>query len=221
MRTRTISLFAFAAFLISPLAWGQVVRQGTFEISPFAGYLFGGSFARGTTALFDTRVDVADHFTYGGSVGYNITSKFELEAHWSRSETSFVTDVHDNSGGLFSGSGRQRLGGLDIDYYLGYVTFNFGHERAVPYISVGAGAARLDPRVAGTSAETETRFTGSLGAGLKMFFTPNVGLRFGGRYYGTSLPDSGHRSCDRHFDSCENRDWLSNGDVTGGLLFAF
>ena len=101
------------------------------------------------------------------------------------------------------------------------MSFNFGHRRAVPYFTIGAGAARLDPHVAGTNAKTETRFTATFGAGVKAFFTPNVGMRFEGRYYGTSLPDSDRGSCDRRFDRCDNRNWLSNGDVTGGLIFAF
>jgi opacity protein-like surface antigen len=101
------------------------------------------------------------------------------------------------------------------------MVFNFGHQRAVPYISVGAGAARLTPHVPDTPANRETRFTTTVGAGVKVFFNRNVGMRFEGRYYGTSLPDSDRRSCDRHFDRCDNRGWLSNGDVTGGLIFAF
>lgn len=211
---------AFVAFFVTRPGAAQVVRQGRFEISPFAGYLFGGEFARGTTALFNTKVDVADHFAFGGRVGYYLTSKFELEGQYTRSETAFVT--HDSDGGgLFGGSNRQNLGSLDIDYFLGSMSFNFGHRRVVPYFTVGAGAARLDPHLANTTAQRETRFTATVGAGMKAFFTPNVGLRFEGRYYGTSLPNSDRRSCDRHFDRCDNGEWLSNGDVTGGLVFSF
>ena len=220
MKFRAAGFAAFVALLISSAASAQVVRQGMVEISPFAGYLFGGDFARGTTTLFDSRVDVADHFDFGGRIGYYVTSKFQLEAQYTRSETNFETHDRRNDG-LFGGSGRQNLGGLDIDYFLGSMVFNFGHQRAVPYVTVGAGAARLTPHVSGTVATRETRFTTTLGAGLKMFFNRNVGMRFEGRYYGTSLPDSDRRTCDSRFDRCDNRNWLSNGDVTGGLVFAF
>lgn len=220
MKFRAPAIAAFVALLISSAASAQVVRQGMVEISPFAGYLFGGSFARGTTNLFESRVDVADHFDFGGRIGYYVTSKFQLEAQYTRSETDFETHVRDG-GGLFEGNGRQKLGGLDIDYFLGSMVFNFGHERAVPYFSVGAGAARLTPDIPDVPTNSETRFTATFGAGLKVFFNRNVGMRFEGRYYGTSLPDSDRRTCDRHFDSCDNRSWLSNGDVTGGLIFAF
>jgi opacity protein-like surface antigen len=163
---------------------------------------------------------VNDHATYGGRLGWNITSKVEIEAQVSRTETAFVMP---GSHELFGTDGK-RLGDLRIDYLLGYGTFNFGHGRAVPYVTLGMGAARLEADIC-RGAPTpcvnpgrDTRFTASAGVGLKTFLAPHVGLRFDGRYYGTFLRDSNRDRCDR----CDNRtDWLSNGDVTGGLIFAF
>jgi len=220
-----IALIALAASCASSFALAQI-RTGTVEISPFAGYLFGGRFARGTTSLFDTSVDVDDHATYGVRLGYNINSKFEVELQGSRTETAFVTHNHDNSGGLFGNDSTQKVGDLDIDYYLASMVFNFGHRRAVPYVSLGAGAARLSPTVPNTTASREYKATATIGAGVKVFVNPHFGLRFDGRYYGTSIGNNdsnNHNShCDRSFENCDNnRDWLSNGDVTGGLVFAF
>lgn len=220
-----ISLLLLAAYLLAPICSAQV-RGGTVEINPFAGYLFGGRFPQGTLAIFDTRVDVDNHATYGARLGWNITSKVELEAQVSRTETEFLTP---GSREVFGNSGR-RLGDLTIDYLLGYGTFNFGHGRAVPYVTLGMGAARLDADVCRgvvtipgkpcVNPDRDTRFTASAGLGVKAFLTPHVGLRFDGRYYGTFLRDDSRSSrCDR---GCDNRtDWLSNGDVTGGLIFAF
>lgn len=219
-------LIAFFFLLLAPICSAQV-RGGTVEINPFAGYLFGGRFAQGTLAIFDTKVDVDNHATFGGRLGWNITSKFEIEAQVSRTETAFVTP---GSREVFGDSGK-RLGDLRIDYLLGYGTFNFGHGRAVPYFTMGMGAARLEadicrgvvtiPENPCVNPDRDTRFTASAGVGVKTFITPHVGLRFDGRYYGTLLRDSDRdRRCgDRR---CDNRtDWLSNGDVTGGLIFAF
>ncbi len=219
------TLFSLAVFLFASILTAQV-RQGTVEISPFAGYLFGGKFARGTTALFATDVDVDDHATYGARIGYNVTGKLELELQGSRTKTAFVA----HKGGQLFGSGTsQNLGGLDIDYLLGAISFNFGHRRAVPYFTLGGGVARLDPDVCRVraapcrNADRETRFTATLGAGVKVFFTPNFGLRLDGRYYATSLRNSDSSRCDTFFRDCTNdrRDWLTNGDVTGGLVIAF
>ena len=196
------------------------VREGTVEISPFAGYLFGGEFARGTTSLFDTRVDVDDEATYGLRFGYNITDTFELEAQWSHTGTEFVTDDDE----LFGDDGED-LGELDIDYFLGYLTFNFGRGRAVPYVTLGAGVANLDPDIPFANTESDTRFTGSLGVGVKVFVNPHFGFRFDGRGYATSLGDRDRDDdffCDDDFfDDCDDREWLTNGEVSFGLLVAF
>ncbi|HEY3203383.1 MAG TPA: outer membrane beta-barrel protein [Thermoanaerobaculia bacterium] len=212
-----VSALLFCAILASAGVATAQVRQGTVEISPFAGYLFGGTFARGSNALFTSAVDVDDHATYGGRLGVNLSSLFELEFQYSRTDTSFVTR---DTGGVFDG-GRQDLGDLNIDYYMGYLTFNFGHRRVVPYFTMGAGAAHLDPRVPGVSASADTRFTASLGGGLKVFVTPHFGLRFDGRGYTTSLGKGRHISCNDFFDTCSDRHWLTNGEATGGLIFAF
>jgi outer membrane beta-barrel protein len=220
MKFRFFILVLIAA--ASAAAASAQVREGTVEISPFAGYLIGGEFARGTTSVFDFRVDVDDDATYGLRLGYNITENFEVEAQASHTRTGFVT----NDDELFGDSGES-LGDLDIDYLMGYMTFNFGHRRAVPYVTVGAGVARLDPDIPLSNARRDTRFTGSLGVGLKAFVNPHFGFRFDGRGYATSLGDRDRRdrfSCDDgdFFDSCDNdREWLTNGEISFGLLFAF
>lgn len=218
MKFRVPILILFATS-IAVMAGAQV-REGTVEVSPFAGYLFGGEFARGTTSLFDARVNVDDDATYGLRVGYNVTDNFQMEFQGSRTDTRFVS----NNDELF-GSGGDNLGDLRIDYLLGYGTFNFGHRRAVPYVTVGAGVARLDPDVPGRSARRDTRFTASLGVGVKTFVTPHFGFRFDGRGYATDLPNRDDRfGCDDFFHDCnnnDNRDWLTNGELSGGLIFAF
>jgi len=220
MKFRVLLVLALAAG-VSTVALGQI-REGTVEISPYAGYLFGGEFARGSTSLFDVRVEADDDATYGVRLGYNMTDNVEMEFQASRTKTAFVTDDdHD----LF-GSNGQSLGDLTIDYYMGYGTFNFGHRRAVPYITIGGGVARLDPNVPNTNARSDTRFTGSLGIGVKAFVNPHFGFRFDGRGYATSLGNRDRNDrrfgCDNNFfDDCDSKEWLTNGEISAGLLFAF
>ncbi|HEY7112119.1 MAG TPA: outer membrane beta-barrel protein [Thermoanaerobaculia bacterium] len=212
-----ILVFAAAAAFTAPCLFAQI-REGTVEIEPFAGYLWGGHFDPFTTAIFDQRVDVEDHFSFGGRVGYNMTNLIEFEASYQRTETNFITP-NNNSGPIFGSGPNVRLGGLDIDYFMGYTTFNFGHSRAVPYVSFGMGAAMLNPNVpTAPNATTDTRFTTSVAGGMKLFFTPHFGMRFDGRYYGTLLNDHDH---DHDHCNCSNSNWLSNWTTTGGLLLAF
>ena len=213
------------AFLSLALLLGLVpvcsaqLRGGTVEINPFGGYLFGGTFPAGSTALFSSKVDVDDHPTYGGRIGWNITGKFEAEAQFSRTETHFVS--HGGNDVVFGPAGT-KLGDLTIDYALGYMTFNFGRSRIVPYATFGMGAARLEPDVCKVrpspcvNPSDDWRYTVSAGAGLKTFVNRHFGFRFDGRYYGTLLRSDNRDRC------CRDRtDWLSNGDINGGLIFAF
>ena len=220
MKLRVPLLFVFAAAMTTT-AFAQV-REGTVEINPYVGYLFGGEFSRGSTNLFDFDVETDDDVTFGIRLGYNVSDTFEMEFQASRTETAFVTEDDE----LFDPD-EFAFGDLTIDYFLGYATFNFGRRRAVPYITVGAGVARLDPDVPGSGARRDTRFTGSLGLGVKAFVNPHFGLRFDGRGYATSLGDQDDDDdffCDDDdfFDDCDSddREWLTNGEISFGLLFA-
>lgn len=206
-------IIALALLAMAPAASAQI-RTGTVEIDPFYGRLFGGQFASGSNSLFEQTVDVDDANTYGVRLGFNSSEVTQFEIQASRTDTHFVSA---NSGGVF-GPGGQRLGDLRIDYLLGYGTFNFGHRRAVPYFTIGGGVARLQPSNTGVPAASSTRFTGSLGVGMKFYFNPHFGLRVDGRGYATYLNSSD--TCG-DFGNCDNSHYLTNGEVSGGLIFAF
>ncbi|MGH9443021.1 MAG: outer membrane beta-barrel protein [Thermoanaerobaculia bacterium] len=215
MRSKSlaIALLAFAPLLPAKGAEAQI-RANTVEISPFFGRFFGGQFARGSNSLFDETVDVDDANTYGLRVGYNATEMFEFEVQGSRTDTHFIS--HE-SGDVF-GSGGNRLGDLRVDYLLGYGTFNFGHRRVLPYATIGAGVGRLQPSDTEAPSHDSTRFTASLGAGLKFFATPHFGFRVDGRGYSSVL--NREDTCG-HQDRCNDRHYLTNGEVSGGLILSF
>jgi len=206
-------LGAAALLFAAPRAHAQL-RANTVEISPFYGRLFGGDFARGSNSLFDERVDVDDADHYGIRLAYNFTENISVEAEASRTNTHFISHT---SGDVF-GPGGARLGDLRIDYYLGTGVFSFGHRRLVPYLSLGAGAARLQPTGTVRTASDSTRFTATLGGGLKYFATPHFGLRLDGRGYATYL--NRDDTCGHH-DRCDDSHYLTNGEISGGLILAF
>jgi hypothetical protein len=223
MKTRVV-LFAVAATLAGVASASAQLRSGTVEINPFAGYLFGGEIThRGVYYPVypcnnpgcqgqDANVDVDDDVTYGGRIGYNFSSLFEAEFQYSQTNTQFVARP-------FNGP-DVNFGDLKIEYFLGYMTFNFGHGRVVPYFTIGAGAANLIPNIAGSFSTSEVRYTGSLGGGVKLFLTPHFGLRFDGRAYSTYLGNNSHVYCNPN-GFCTNQTWLTNGDVNGGFIIAF
>jgi hypothetical protein len=225
MRLR-LAAIAAAALLLASAATAQ--RRSTVEINPFAGYLFGGEFARGSNELFEFDVDVDDDVAYGGRLGFNLNDFFQLEFEYVAVRTAFTTSEE-----LFAPSGDE-LAELDIDYFLGYGTFHFGGRHVVGYFTMGAGAAHLDPGPrqdivciqACTDPSADTRFTTALGGGVKIFVTPNFGFRFDGRGYATFLDDDNDDDFDDYchgYDDCDygNENWLWNSVVSGGIIIAF
>jgi len=214
MKLRVVLLVLAAALAGAAAATAQL-RSGTVEINPFAGYLFGGTFAndRDFRDNFSrAHLDVDDDVTYGGRVGYNFTSLLQFEAQYSRTETHFVLRQRHFD--------DVRLGDLRIDYFLAYATINFGHRRVVPYFTIGAGAANLVPDVPESLSTSEVRFTSSAGGGVKIFLTPHFGFRLDGPAYSTWLGDHSRVFCDST-GFCSNQSWLTNAEGTGGFILAF
>lgn len=203
-------------------------RAGTWEISPFAGgYLGGRIYGINSTAVvtsgagIDTItfrfVEPDDDLTYGARLAYNVTRHFAFEVDWTSARTDLRTP--DVSGTF---PRHERIARLRQNVYEANGLFNFGRRRAVGYVGIGAGAAVLDLKVAGIDASSLSRFTANVSAGGKFFFVPRVGLRLDARYRVIDLrSDRDGSSCDRDSFCRDRRNWSYNGELTGGLVFAF
>ncbi len=216
MKTRILAL-AFVAILAGAASASAQLRAGTVEINPFAGYLFGGQFGRSFDDSFDrhNRLEVDDDAVYGGRLGFNLTSLFEIEFEYAQSDTALVFDDRDHH------VPDDRIGDLRFQYFMGYATFNFGRGRFVPYFTVGSGAAHIRPHISGVDTDSDTRYTASLGGGLKYFFNPHFALRFDGRAYSSYLGDSEVVCRHSHSSDCRQTNWVSNGVANGGFILAF
>jgi len=211
MKIRVAALaIGFAAFAAAAQAQ---LRGGTVEINPYAGWLFGGNFGNANVEFTPYDLGVDDDVVYGGRIGYNASSMFEFEFEYAYFKTQFDRDP-DN---IFVPG--QSLGDLKIQYFMGYATFNFGTSRWVPYFTVGAGAANLDPEILNVVTSSETRFTAGIGGGVKYFFSPHFALRLDGRLYSTYLGTT-DVFCGPYY-VCTQSNWLTNGGANGGFIVAF
>jgi opacity protein-like surface antigen len=190
-------------------------RGGTVEINPFAGYLFGGTFGhfQDFGVFQNSRVSVEDHVIYGGRVGYNFTSLWEVEVEYAQSDTHLELE-HTHHDDLPD----ERIGDMKFEYFLAYMTLNFGHGRVVPYFTIGSGGANLVPFIAGTFSTAEVRYTAGVGGGVKIFLNPHFALRLDGRSYSTYINDS-HTVCGP--DICTGKTWVNNFVANGGFIIAF
>jgi opacity protein-like surface antigen len=206
----TVLALCLAAFAAAAQAQ---LRAGTVEFNPYAGWLFGGNFGDASVEFTPFDVGVDDDAVYGGRLGFNASSLFEFELEYAYFKTNFELDPDD----VFVPP--QGLGDLKIQYFMGYATFNFGTSRFVPYFTIGAGAAHLDPDVQDFDTDSDTRFTAGIGGGIKYFFTPNFALRFDGRAYSTYLGDT-EVLCGWYY-VCTQSNWLTNAGANGGFIIAF
>ena len=193
-------VLAFGLLVALP-ATAQTAALEPVEVTPFAGYLLGGTFLDYIvpSGIYAPGLHINDHLTYGLRVGYNATTSLEPEIQWSHTETSV--------------QGNPAPEALSIDFFIAGLTYNLCSGRFRPYVSGGLGAGLYD----GLNHSQLTLFTTSLAVGAKYFFTPNVGLRLEARGYASEPGSIIQTTCPY---SCHNN-WIFNGDYTGGVTIAF
>jgi opacity protein-like surface antigen len=135
------------------------------QVTPFAGYRMGGDF---DLEGIDGQADLENHGSFALAVNLLIDDTSSYELFYSRQETS-----------LESTSPLAPFD-LNIDYLHLGGTLTVNDELPItPYIVGGLGLTRLDPQ-SGTGSE-DTRFSVSLGGGLKMPITDHFGVRLEAR----------------------------------------
>lgn len=173
---------SFAAAVLLLLAPSAACADSGFEITPFAGFRFGGSFVDNTTG---TDFKVGETGSFGLILGLRDTPETHYELFYSLQRTELY------GGGIFGGAS---LFDLDIHYLHLGGTYEFPAEKKViPFISGGLGVTFLVPTGAGL--DSSTNFSLSLGGGVKVPFSSRAGLRLEGRGYLTILPDSTEIFC--------------------------
>jgi opacity protein-like surface antigen len=105
-----------------------------------------------------------------------------------------------------------KLANIDITYAHVGLLAQFGRREVTPYVVVSAGMTRLDPDLPGVGVDD--RFSASLGAGVKLFILPFLGLRLEGRAFWTDIDGFGD-------ENTTYRSYLSQGQVTAGVIFAW
>jgi hypothetical protein len=227
-------LLAVPLVVLSLPAGGQDLKR--FEVSAFGGYLYGGTVSDNrfpdamspTGELIQNRehVQFDNAPTYGIRFDYRLSGWLLLEAQASTASNSLV----------FSPLSSGPPNGLDFRtyYYLGYVMLEWPGRQIRPFAVIGVGAAHFEHQKDPQNQFDETRFTGSLGLGMKAFLNEHWGLRIDARGYATRVNGNGGFGiyCTTFQPDvppggnvapvpCERRDWLTNGELSGGIIFAF
>jgi OprF membrane domain len=168
---------AVLAVLVSagPAAAQRVEVSGLFGWTLSDG-VEGDAVLAGDGNMYDT-VDLKDSASWGLAFGFNTTDNMEVGFLFGQQLSSIE----------ISGTATRDLGDLKINTYHPYVAFNGGSpgSRVRPYFLIGFGATNYSniefTRANGEAAETgsETQFSTTWGAGVKVFGGSNVGFRAG------------------------------------------
>jgi len=193
------------------------VRDKRFEITPFAGYQWGGSIdthAGGSLPAGDLRLK--DSFAWGAVVSFLAAMGSAIELTYLRQDTDIEFDPA-------AGGTKTNLGGFAVNYLQFGGRQEFGHSvQFRPFIDGSLGIGILDPGA--EQLGSSTRFSWSIGGGARyLFASERAGIRADIKLWSTPVP-SGEIGVWCGFYSCvaaEGTDWITQGQLSGGLTFLF
>ena len=147
-----------------------------YEITPYIGW-------RTSSSLEDVETGETIDLKETDSFGIILSMKKNLDTNYdflfSRQNTELQSATVTES--------------LRIDYYHLGGTIFYDYDKLHPFVSGGLGATHISP--ANDAFSSETKFSLSVGGGLKFPLTQNVGLRLEARGYGTVVSSGGTILC--------------------------
>jgi hypothetical protein len=198
----------------------EEVSTKRFEFTPIAGYQWAGSFETdaGNSLLGAGELHLKPSFAWGGILSFLYGMHGAVELSYLRQDT----DIEFNP--LAGGPGPVlNQPGFAVNYVQIGGRQGFGvSPQLQPFISGSLGIGIFDPKAEGVGSET--RFSWSVGGGaIYMFKSQRVGLRTDLKLWITPVPSGDYGTwCD--FYGCfvaEGTAWVTQGQATGGLVFAF
>jgi len=219
-RPSVLTLPAAVALILwlapAPLKAQFVDEEKRFEITPFAGYQWGGSFdTQGSGGFPAGTLRLKDSFAWGAVLSYLTFGNSAVEFTYLRQDTDIEFDP--------VGSGSvTNLGGFAVNYLQVGARQHFGDGPLIPFATLSIGVGILDPKQ--DAIESATRFSWSVGGGAQyMFASGRAGIRGDLKFWATPVPSGVYGTwCD--FYGCfvsEGTVWVTQGQLSGALVLAF
>ena len=154
----------------------QAADEPRFEITPFAGYRTGGSFD------IDPALEPTPQSGSAGSADITDDASFGVDFGLYRDRDSFYEILYSRQAASLD-SKVPALDKLDVtvEYYHfgGTAIFPQASDKLLPYLSLTAGATRFS----GNGYDSKTKFSASLGGGLRVPFNEHFAAILGLRGY--------------------------------------
>ncbi len=207
MIRKSLVIAALAVLCLPSASWGQF-RRG--DVAAFVGYQWGGGLN-----TREGRLELEPSVNYGLEINVVARREGEIVILYNRQDT----DVKLVGGGAVPDS---ILFGAAVNYFqLGGQGIAPVDGPAKPYAALTLGVTWFDPKRSGASSEW--RFSGSLGAGVKVSPTERVGIRAQGRWWFNFLTSGSQWFCGLPGGCYVSTTGtvISQGEVSGGLLINF
>ena len=213
MRGRIVSIVT--VMLMAGMVIVSSAQAAGFELTPFIGYTGGGDF---TNVATGQSLSLDETSSYGILLGFKQAPDPKqpgtawLELYLSRQQTK----LRANQPLLFSSPTLD----VDVEYYHIGGTYGQAEGKVQPFVAGTFGATRMVPQQYGLSSET--KFSLTLGGGVKLYLTERVGLRLEGRWLGTVVNANGGMFCSN--GAClvtVQGDLFSQYVANAGVILAF
>lgn len=166
------TIFACVVLLAATAADAQT-ETSRFELTPFAGFTFGGEFEDMTSG---DSLKLDDGASFGLILDIRESANTQWEILYSRQATQA-----DTTGLLTGGASFD----LDVHYIHFGGTYLGEGNRARPFLAATIGATHFEPGL--DDFGSETFFSFSIGAGFQLRPNDRLGIRLEARAYGTVL----------------------------------
>ena len=165
-------MIAFALTLpilltVAPACAQSLEIQG-FEVTPFIGGRFGGTFEIQPEGAAEVRASLKDSTSYGVAAGVRFDDLSVIEFRWTRTKSALQFDTGINPLAA-------PLGDVTLNQFHGDFTRELALEEVKglrPFLMASVGATHL-----GAANDGFTRFSFGLGTGLKYFINSRLGIR--------------------------------------------
>lgn len=204
-----VASMVVAAALPAQAAATDVLK---FEITPFVAYRFGGTFdVEGSTASY--RIDDSEAFGLLLNLRHSGNTQWEL-LYSVQQTTAMLRDSVATTPAVDTDIQVLQIGG----------TYQGSGETVRPYLALTLGGTHIKTTANGT--QSDSFFSGSIGAGVSLIPNSRLGIRLEARAYGTLMDANTDLFCQTGPDMniCAIRidgSLLSQFELFAGIVFRF
>ncbi|HQR47319.1 MAG TPA: peptidylprolyl isomerase [Thermoanaerobaculia bacterium] len=205
-------------FDVPALTPGRDRKDLGIEITPTVGYRFGGTASEAGSAAID-RIKIPASLSFGLTAEYRLTDALNVELLWSHQDTEMKADFSDVAAAY-----ENRVSHLNLDTIQIGVLWQSGasYAKARLYADLLLGATILTPS---PEFSVHTRFSASIGGGIKYYFSDRLGARLGARWMPVYInsTSAGYGYCSPYYGCYTywNTNYLSQGDAYTGFILSF